>query len=384
MSTKINSLFIEQFKGFRDFYITFENDLNILVGENGTGKTTVLEIIYNVLSNNKDYFRYNNLTKIELDIVNNDIQKKILVINNDNIIEIVCNGEILNDEDNLFNEQKVLYFPADINYINYSIDGPKKMDEEYKDIKLDSQKLSKDLKQYLVNAKMLDFADKEENKDGNRIEHLKSIYNNFFDDKIFENIDVKNFEPIFKLKESEALISLDKLSLGEKQIFYKGCSLVQYSENKSLVILIDEPESSLHPEWQQKILDFYKNINPNNQYIFATHSPQIVACCNKANVKVIEKEDNILKLKEDIEETYGVDNDTLLYKIFNLESVRNIEIQELIDRYRDLYYRRDFISNEELEELKRLKEKLLSMKGLPKELMPLLELEINTQRLSEI
>lgn len=378
---KIKSMYIEQFKAFKKFQIDFEEDVMVIVGENGTGKTSIFEIIYNAFTQNKSYFNDTNLTNIKISISVDGAENELVVQKINDEIEILLENT---ENKDFFNFQKVLYFPADIKFTNYSINGPAKIEEEIGDIRLDSDKLSKDLKQYLVNAKFLDLSDMEENKSGNRIEHLKKIFNNFFSDKEFFNIDVKDFEPIFKLKETGEFINLNDLSLGEKQVFYRGCSLIQYTEDKGLIILIDEPETSLHPEWQQKILNFYKNINSNNQYIFASHSPHIVACCGREKVRVIEKIGSRLMLREDINETYGATNEELLFNIFNLESVRNIEIQKYIDRYRDLYYRRDFISDIELEELKQLKEKLLSMKSLPKDFIPLLELKINTKRLDEI
>ena len=384
MNSKIKSLFIEQFKGFKDFNINFESDINLIIGENGTGKTTIFEIIFNGLTGNKNYFNDDNVSKIQITIQDDAYEHTITILNNNSNISIIVDNKETTESDEFFNKQRVVYFPADVSYIDYSINGPSKMENENNNIKLDSETLSKDLKQYLVNAKFLDLNDREENREGNRIEHLKSIFNNFFDDKDFINIDVKTFEPIFKLKETGEIIKLSKLSLGEKQIFYKGCFLVQYSNDKNLIVLIDEPETSLHPEWQQKILNFYKNINPNNQYIFATHSPLIVSCCNKEKNKVIYKDNGQLKLKEELSETYGETNENLLYNVFELDTDRNIDIQTEINRYLDLYSRRDFITNDELEELKALKEKLLSIKSLPKDFVPLLELDINTKRLSQI
>ena len=383
-NAKVKKLFIEQFKGFRNFNISFEDDVNVLVGENGTGKTTLFEIIYNGLSGNKDYFKDESLTKIEIIVHLDGNDRTISIINDNEKIRLLIDNTETDSGNDFFEKQKVLYFPADLAFRPYIVNGPTRMEEEEKDIKLNSDKISKDLKQYIVNSRFLDLNDKDENKEGNRIGHLKTIFNSFFDDKEFVNIDAMTFEPTFRLKETNEIITLDELSLWEKQIFYKGCSLVQYTENKGIIILVDEPEASLHPEWQQKILDLYKNINHNNQYLFATHSPHIVSCCGKEKIRLIEKEENILRLREDIGETYGATNEDLLYDVFNLNSVRNIEVQENIDRYRDLYYRRDFISAEEREELEQLREKLLAMKSLPKDFIPLLELEVSTQKLSEI
>ena len=65
---KIKTLYINQFKGFKNFNINFENDINLLVGENGSGKTTIFEIIFNALSGNKQYFENSNLTQIKLNL----------------------------------------------------------------------------------------------------------------------------------------------------------------------------------------------------------------------------------------------------------------------------------------------------------------------------
>ncbi|GBQ13317.1 hypothetical protein CFR78_14335 [Komagataeibacter rhaeticus] len=40
--------------------------------------------------------------------------------------------------------------------------------------------------------------------------------------------------------------------------------------------MADEPELSLHIDWQENLVPSLKKINPNSQVIFATHSPDIV------------------------------------------------------------------------------------------------------------
>ena len=51
----MNSYFIESFKidklwGYRDIELTFNNDVNILIGPNGSGKTTILNLLHSILS----------------------------------------------------------------------------------------------------------------------------------------------------------------------------------------------------------------------------------------------------------------------------------------------------------------------------------------------
>ena len=65
------------------------------------------------------------------------------------------------------------------------------------------------------------------------------------------------------------------LSSGEKQMLViLLTALVQ--ENRPGVILMDEPEISLHIEWQQRLITLIRTLNPNAQIILCTHSPAII------------------------------------------------------------------------------------------------------------
>lgn len=78
------------------------------------------------------------------------------------------------------------------------------------------------------------------------------------------------------LKESSNNIEIDitSLSSGEKQLFILLAeALLQKGVN--YLFIADEPELSLHIDWQRKILAELLNLNPNSQIIVATHSPEI-------------------------------------------------------------------------------------------------------------
>ena len=72
-------------------------------------------------------------------------------------------------------------------------------------------------------------------------------------------------------------IKLSDLSSGEKQEIILFFELI-FSTDKSLMILIDEPELSLHVAWQKKFIDDLFNIIKNKKInvIIATHSPYII------------------------------------------------------------------------------------------------------------
>ncbi|MBS1507267.1 MAG: AAA family ATPase [Bacteroidetes bacterium] len=87
--------------------------------------------------------------------------------------------------------------------------------------------------------------------------------------------------------QSGKIFPLIHLSSGEKQLLIiLGQGLLQ--ENNSHVYIADEPELSLHVEWQEKLVSSLKNVNPNSQIIFATHSPDIVGRFSESVIKVEE------------------------------------------------------------------------------------------------
>ena len=178
-------------------------------------------------------------------------------------------------------------------------------------------------------------------------------------------------------------ITIEDLSAGEKQIFFRGGSLLQNIKDDTIV-LIDEPEISLHPEWQQKILEFYKNINQNNQIIIATHSPQIVACCKKDEIIVLEKRNDAIVIKENLKETYGLPNEQMLLSIFNVSTVRNIKLQKIINEYRKLYEKKELANQEELRRLEELKQ-TISREANPNDIeVQLMDAKMDSEKLNKI
>lgn len=66
-----------------------------------------------------------------------------------------------------------------------------------------------------------------------------------------------------------------QLSSGEKQIL---CILltVLVEDMQPYVLLMDEPEVSLHIDWQERLIEMILDLNPNVQLILTTHSPAVI------------------------------------------------------------------------------------------------------------
>jgi predicted ATP-dependent endonuclease of OLD family len=82
-------------------------------------------------------------------------------------------------------------------------------------------------------------------------------------------------------------ISIAQLSSGEKQLLILLTETL-LQKNESFIFLADEPEISLHIEWQAMIVESIRKLNDSAQIIVATHSPEIAAGWKKG---IIDMED---------------------------------------------------------------------------------------------
>lgn len=66
-----------------------------------------------------------------------------------------------------------------------------------------------------------------------------------------------------------------QLSSGEKQMLVILLTVL-IEDNQPYVLFMDEPEVSLHIDWQQRLIDMIIDLNPNVQIILTTHSPAVI------------------------------------------------------------------------------------------------------------
>jgi predicted ATPase len=69
-------------------------------------------------------------------------------------------------------------------------------------------------------------------------------------------------------------IPLESLSSGEKQLLQLLLEFLAAGQNP---VLIDEPELSLHVDWQNELVSCMRTVNEKAQLIMATHSPEVMA-----------------------------------------------------------------------------------------------------------
>ena len=105
------------------------------------------------------------------------------------------------------------------------------------------------------------------------------------------------------------------------------------------LVLIDEIDAHMHPSWQQTIAPALKRIFPNVQFIASTHSPLIVTELSKEQVLVARREPGtnrvvVSRIDQDIS---GLRADQILTSpLFRLESTRDAETYRRLMRYTEL------------------------------------------------
>jgi predicted ATP-binding protein involved in virulence len=115
------------------------------------------------------------------------------------------------------------------------------------------------------------------------------------------------------------------------------------------ILMIDELDLHLHPTWQQKIIPDLKKVFPNTQIIATTHSPEVVTTVQQNQVKILED----YQIKECPSPTRGMKSSDIVRYVLGLSDLRPDT-----EESRTLTQLFEAIDNGQLEEAKRLKKEL--------------------------
>ena len=389
---KIKNLHIKEFKGLRDISINFEKndeplDLVVLAGSNGSGKTRILESILRYFQDHINY-KQNN---IEAEIFYEEKEKNCISNVRDFFYRLesfsYCEAndplrekhiEIKNKLDIL---PKVIYVPTEINFQKMNT-ASTTLVQEYNFINIVNTNLIKDIPSYIA-TKMISAMLKNKNEKVGDVQ--KKVFNEI--NEIFENlsIDVK-VEDISQDGRNITLFTnssgdefdINELSSGEKQLFLRTLAIKMLNPENS-IILIDEPELSLHPKWQQKIVDVYRKIGKNNQIIIATHSPHILGSVRKENIMLLDKDDDgkiVVRTGDELYDSYGQPTDRVLKDIMGLQTTRNPKVFKLLEEAGELVDKNEY----ESEEFKTKYKELRDILGKKDEDLLLMDMDIQIRK----
>jgi len=371
---KIKNLHIEEYNGLENLDLNFESegkvlDLIVLAGINGSGKTRVLESIrywfemFRSKAVNVELFYEENeievleslmdsegLTEVEKeaqkDIEFTDCLRNIKFYNYDyrhNKTENRnYNSKIISRSfEKLKIFPKIIYVPIEINFEEIK-KAQTNLKKEYSFINIVDSYEIKDIPSYIA-TRISKVANEEEDLTMGQVR--KKVFaeiNGIFeilelDVKLSEISKDENSMPIFT-DSSGKKFGINELSSGEKQLFLRTLA-IKMLEPENSIIMIDEPELSLHPKWQQKIIDVYKKIGKNNQIILATYSPHILGSVEKENIILLVKNKNgVVEVRtgENFGNSYGQTMERILEDIMGLETDRNPSVYELLNQVKEM------------------------------------------------
>lgn len=250
----ISRIEIEALWGRKHIVWELRRDVNILSGVNGIGKSTILNKMASELA---------------------------FLANQDDVAKDV-------------KEVKINFFPADATMIGFdvirSFDRPlfhsnlaEKMADKNVKTELDWQlyQLQRRYLDYQVNIgnriiELLSSGDPDGQLKAAEVSYPKRRFQDLADELFADTgkkiIRSKN-EIMFEQDGDELLPY--KLSSGEKQLLVILLTVL-VQDKQPCVLLMDEPEVSLHIEWQQRIIEIIREMNPYAQLILTTHSPAMV------------------------------------------------------------------------------------------------------------
>jgi predicted ATPase len=352
-------------------------DTIIFAGENGTGKSTILNAIYDFSTFKIDALTLNEKRtfKVELNneeiliikshdqiskLVNDKIQGNEFVFSfefpfdNWNQISTNCtlaDGKNIKIPSNYFHHKSIipifsaLFSDVEINFNPGVIKATTaiEVDQKITTSKRTSTSLANEITQMIIDIQSSDANDYlqyAENNIGGQIEkrHLqmrisrfKEAFSYIFEQKRYKCVKNIGGAKSVIFEDNGVEIPISALSSGEKQIVFRGSFLLKDQKSSTgALVLVDEPEISLHPKWQLKIVDYYKRLftneegNQTSQIFIVTHSPFVIHNKNRCNDKVIilKKDSQGVISTSENQTFYSWTPEELIEKAFNINSFK--------------------------------------------------------------
>lgn len=286
---KINNINISGVGGIQELELNFNEKFNVICGANGIGKTTVLNIIAdafcgngNLVKRNSNYregrysIKYNNF-------IGNEVVRNLSVREyNPNILD---HNDRYSSEDTKF----ILYFT-----INRMIDyqdlkaipkDPTRTNYEAGNLFVGGIRAD-DLKGWFEN-RFLFYNQNDsmtvEQKDN--FDVAKKVFGILDETVSFKAVDSGTLDIVLRTNRGD--IFFEYLSAGYKTCVFIILGIIKElefrfkspcvkAEDFDGIVLIDEIDLHLHPNWQSRLIEALKSIFPKIQFIVTTHSPSVL------------------------------------------------------------------------------------------------------------
>lgn len=313
---KVHRLTLKNFRGFVDATIDLDRPLTVLFGENGSGKSSVLEAlafavsevlahavnaqhVHGVAPTDEDVTVGTTSLRLEADVGNGDQSGRVAVVHRRGAraFPATPNGALMQ----LYGAAPFLpvyYGPSravDASGAAFTaIDGPATNGSVLPPPALHDALVVGQLR---FRSLFLWFKEREDVENERKV----SLENLTLEDPQlaairravagmlpgFSGLRVQRDPLHMVVRKRGALLAIDQLSDGEKLTLALAADLarrlaITYAGHGDplqgeAVVLIDEVELHLHPAWQRKVLGRLRATFPNCQFVVTTHSPQVLS-----------------------------------------------------------------------------------------------------------
>lgn len=391
----VEKLELENFRGFEQAEILFDKRLNVFIGGNGAGKTSILEAVVKCLDIIKRYviggyrtvelndINYNALFStisikinypeaikvsipIPLFIGSLDLQKnsRLLSSETQEVFKKNMDSLITFIENQTHSIPIIKFYSTNRNATNYTKNKNNTIHQTpqlqtWTNIKHNNTSYSNFLNWFFQNEtnELRLKRDKEDfNVELTVLKAIRLVINQAFlklhkkdfliKSNQFKRAGSNDLIPTIVLQDKETKQELDVSSLsdGEKTILTLISDIaynlsIANPEGKTTeeilsskgIVLIDEIDAHLHPTWQREIVPLLLDLFPSIQFFVTTHSPQTIASIKSEQVFICDNFE-VSQLKF---KTKGLDSNTILRHVFN-STDRPKEYQVLLSKFDDL------------------------------------------------
>lgn len=149
----------------------------------------------------------------------------------------------------------------------------------------------------------------------------------------FAQLSEKTLRPGVEFKTPYGWVSIKELGLGYKTMIacmvdFASRMFERYPDSANplaepAIVLVDEIDLHLHPKWQRSIMTYLSGIFPNTQFIATAHSPLVVQAATDANLALLKREGDHIIIDNNVRSIRGWRVDQVLTSdLFGLESAR--------------------------------------------------------------
>jgi predicted ATP-binding protein involved in virulence len=359
----IDSMKVYDFKQFNSFEIDFSKQINIIIGQNAIGKTTLLQAtalgLLQENSPDKDnrYGQYISKNKFEstIEIAHNETTKKVKILRTRrDVYHKDFTPFLLAYGSNFFTDYR------ESNAIVKRMLDETIIEDFAHTIFLEHTDKFWNVLSILRNLTISNYKEKEAKEKKGVI--LKTI-NNFLELEGYKLVeDTTNKQFYFQKNGDKVQLSLEDLSEGYRgnvllitDMLIKILGVGWTPETIEGIVLIDEFDKHLHPRWQSRLVKQLTDTFPHIQFIMTTHNPMSILDRDAEEVTILKEVDGEIKAIKKRVGTKKIGVSTVLLEYFGVESTIGKTMKDKIDEYTKLKLK-DTLTEDEKKQQEELEE----------------------------